>query len=266
VGHWNILELIGLKRKLRIDSMGCRLIPATFLCLKNSEGPKNAMHLKYKALLIDFDGTLIDSEIILFESWSKVYASFGVQLELEFWVMNLRACKPHYSAYSFLCQCLDEPPPLDIAQSLQRRFETELMQKSHLRPGMRELLMTCKNIFGLKTAIVTSSTIHWISPHINRQKIVNLIDLLVTRESVQGKKKPDPTCFVYALEQLGCKPEEAIAIEDSPWGISASKKAGIQVIAFPNKITKSMDMSSSDVIIANGVEVIEYLKSGLVPK
>jgi putative hydrolase of the HAD superfamily len=243
---------------LKLWVVGCYL--QLYFILNTSEKPKNVMRLKYKALLIDFDGTLIDSEIILFESWRKVYENFGVQLDLKYWVTNVRPNKPHSSAYSFLCQCLAEPPILNIAQSLQRQFEERLMCKCLPRPGMRELLMACKNDLDLKTAIVTSSSILWVSPHIHRNKIANYIDLLVTSESVQGKKKPDPSCFIYALEQLDCKPEEAIAIEDSPWGITASKKAGIQVIAFPNKITKSMDMSDADTIIKNGVEVIKYLK------
>jgi beta-phosphoglucomutase-like phosphatase (HAD superfamily) len=45
------------------------------------------------------------------------------------------------------------------------------------------------------------------------------------------------------------EPSEAIAIEDSPNGISAARAAGIFCVAFPNEVTSRLDLSQADLII-----------------
>ncbi len=53
---------------------------------------------------------------------------------------------------------------------------------------------------------------------------------IYTPEHVDGKTKPDPALFLYALGQLGCSPEEAIIFEDSHIGVAAAHAAGVACI------------------------------------
>ncbi len=209
--------------------------------------------------MIDFDGTLIDSETILFNSWRKVYEIFGFKLNLEYWFTKIRPDKPHAAAYYSLYDLMKDPPTPEIAQSIQNQIEKQMMEKSTLRPGMRELLEYCKGKANIRVALVTSSKSTWIQPHIEREKIQSYFDLIVTTENVNGKKKPDPSCFLYALNKLKSRPEYAIAIEDSPWGLISAKNAGLTVIAFPNQITQHMDLSAADLMISNGLDLLPIL-------
>jgi putative hydrolase of the HAD superfamily len=55
--------------------------------------------------------------------------------------------------------------------------------------------------------------------------------------------------YVEALEHLGVHATEAVAVEDSPNGVTAAKAAGLDVIAFPNPITETMDLGHADVVV-----------------
>ena len=52
--------------------------------------------------------------------------------------------------------------------------------------------------------------------------------------------KPDPALYLAALEALGVHPQEAIALEDSPNGILAAKRAGLFCVAVPNPLTSQL--------------------------
>ena len=52
--------------------------------------------------------------------------------------------------------------------------------------------------------------------------------------------KPEPDLFLAAVDALGVRPKEAIAIEDSANGVTAAKRAGLYTIAVPNPVTKRL--------------------------
>jgi beta-phosphoglucomutase-like phosphatase (HAD superfamily) len=67
--------------------------------------------------------------------------------------------------------------------------------------------------------------------------------------------KPEPDLYVAVLDCLGVAASEAIAIEDSPNGITAAKRAGMRCVAIPNSITARLDLSQADVVLTSLAEV-----------
>ena len=49
------------------------------------------------------------------------------------------------------------------------------------------------------------------------------------------KGKPSPDIYLYACEQLGLKPEECLAVEDSPNGVLSAYRAGCKVVMVPDQ-------------------------------
>ncbi|HAJ80556.1 MAG TPA: hypothetical protein DCO75_12395 [Fibrobacteres bacterium] len=216
-----------------------------------------------KALFIDFDGTIIDSESVLYESWRLVYRTFGIELDIDQWVKQIRPVKPHASAYNYLCSRIHLPQQQEIL-SMQKRIDEELILHCCLREGIKELFDICNMRLKIPVTIVTSSAMHRIRPILNRLRIASFVNYLVTSESVR-EKKPDPSCFIYALEQGRVQPADAFAIEDSPQGIAAAKNAGITTMAYPNPVTALMDLTKADITIGNGFEAVSYIESGHKP-
>jgi beta-phosphoglucomutase-like phosphatase (HAD superfamily) len=61
-----------------------------------------------------------------------------------------------------------------------------------------------------------------------------------------ARQKPNPEIYYLALMNLGVQPGAALAIEDSPTGVSAAKAAGIRTIAFPGTLNIDKDFSEAD--------------------
>jgi len=64
-----------------------------------------------------------------------------------------------------------------------------------------------------------------------------------------ARPKPDPALYQAALTALGVRPEEAIALEDSPHGIAAAKRAGLFCVAVPNLLTRQLPLDHADLQI-----------------
>jgi len=76
-------------------------------------------------------------------------------------------------------------------------------------------------------------------------KIENYFDCIVCPEDAEHVK-PKPDIYFEILKRLEIKPEESIAIEDSPNGILSAKIAGIFCIALPNELTSQLNLSKAD--------------------
>jgi beta-phosphoglucomutase-like phosphatase (HAD superfamily) len=74
-----------------------------------------------------------------------------------------------------------------------------------------------------------------------------------------SKTKPDPDLFIKSIACMGLNPEEIVALEDSPNGVAAGKKAGIFVVVFPNEVTRIFKFDSADLII-NSLKEMPFKK------
>jgi len=62
-------------------------------------------------------------------------------------------------------------------------------------------------------------------------------DVVVTRDDVEYGK-PDPEMHLLAARELGVRPEDCLAIEDSPAGVKAALVAGTEIVAVPTDLTR----------------------------
>ncbi|TMG17813.1 MAG: HAD family hydrolase [Chloroflexi bacterium] len=106
----------------------------------------------------------------------------------------------------------------------------------------------------LKLGVASSSTAEWVRGHLARLGILERFDCMRCRDDV-AHVKPEPDLYVAVLDCLGVPPTEAIAIEDSPNGVTAAKRAGMRCVAIPNSITARLDLSHADLILASLAEV-----------
>ena len=79
-------------------------------------------------------------------------------------------------------------------------------------------------------ALVTGTSRANVDVVLNSAGLGESFPLIVAKDDVR-QVKPAPDCYTLALERLGLKPDEAVALEDSPTGIASAKAAGIRTIA-----------------------------------
>ena len=191
-------------------------------------------------ILFDFDGVISDTEPLYTGFWNvegmKYFGeeNFGIKIKGQTF--------KHISGYF--------SNEKDLAQASHDIDEFERNMPYDLVPGVLDFLRELKEA-GVPTAIVTSS---------HNKKMENawrahpglkeMVTTVLTSEDF-SKSKPDPECFVTAMERLGGKPERTIVFEDSLHGIQAGRNSGAFVVGLPTtfpeeKLTPICDMVIPD--------------------
>jgi HAD superfamily hydrolase (TIGR01509 family) len=199
----------------------------------------------FEALLFDFDGTLWDSETVIFEAYRRLYDDHGHSLRLEEWsssVGTLDGYDPIADLEARLGRELDRAT-IDPWQRVD-----DLMVGVDLRPGVREWLTAAAEL-GLRLGIVSSNDGSWIRRQTERLGIGRLFSVVVAADGDLGRAKPDPVLYREAVAALAVRPAAAVAIEDSPHGIASAKAAGLVCVAVPNEVTRGLDLRAADMTI-----------------
>lgn len=216
-----------------------------------------------RALLFDFDGLVLDTESTEFRAWSELYERHGHAFELERWaaaIGTLQGFDPEQHLAT-----LGTTVEASALRERERR-NLDLCDLEELRPGVAELLDAAER-HGIATAIVSSSSDGWIARHLDRRGLTDRFGTIVCANGDQRRAKPRPVLYLEALERLGARAGEAVALEDSPNGIAAAKAAGIYCVAVPNPITVQLDLSHADLVTGSLLDVsVEMLEQRLVQR
>jgi HAD superfamily hydrolase (TIGR01509 family) len=209
-----------------------------------------------RALIFDFDGLIVDTEEPIYRSWLEVYAAHGQELPFDRWVQTVGSTNQAFHPQRHLEEKLGHRLR---DQVLLRRVarRTELVLAQPLLPGVADLVDAARSA-GLRLGVASSSTREWVAGHLARLGILERFDCMRCRDDVLHAK-PEPDLYIAVLDCLGLAPGEAVAIEDSPNGIVAAKRAGLRCIAVPNPITARLDLSGADVLLESlaGVRLSE---------
>src|SRR5438105_784230 len=205
-----------------------------------------------RAIVFDFDGLILDTEEPVYRSWLEVYEAHGEELPFERWVQIVGAPATGFHPQYPLEERLGRPLPKEV---LDRRIgrRTEMILAQQLLPGVIPHLDAARGL-GLKLGVASSSTAEWVRGHLVRLGILERFDCLRCRDDV-AHAKPEPDLYVAVLDCLGVKAREAIAVEDSPNGIAAAKRAGMRCVAIPNSITAQLDLSEADLRLTSLAEM-----------
>ena len=205
-----------------------------------------------RALVFDFDGLILDTEEPVYRSWLEVYEAHGEELPFERWVQIVGSTTSGFHPQHHLEERLGRPLPQEV---LDRRIgrRTEMILAQGLLPGVVPLLDAAR-ARGMKIGLASSSTSDWVRGHLERLGILDRFDCLRCRDDV-AHAKPEPDLYLAVLDCLEVPASEAIAIEDSPHGITAARQAGMRCVAIPNSITAQLDLTHADLLLGSLAEV-----------
>ena len=185
------------------------------------------------AVLLDMDGTLLDTEPSYVSALTAVLDAFG-------YPDATATCHALIGIPGSECEALlrarygESFPFADIIAAFAVRSDEIFEAGLKLKPGTIELLDALQAA-GCPFAIVTSTSRPTAERHLTLGGIRARFDTLVTCDDV-ARGKPSPDIYLLAAAKLGVRPQACVAIEDSNPGIAAAHAAGAIPIMVPDVV------------------------------
>jgi len=200
---------------------------------------------KTTTLLFDCDNTLVLSEELAFEACAELANEIlekagkpdrytGPTLLKDFVGQNFRGMMVNL-AKKYNLTLSDEELDSYVDRELGKVIET-LEAKAQPCPGAIEQLEGLHKLKQYQLAVVSSSALSRVQASIRKVGMdgyfaANRMYSAAT-SLPKPTSKPDPAVYLFAMEQMGVKPEECLAIEDSRSGATAAKNAKIPLIGY----------------------------------
>jgi HAD superfamily hydrolase (TIGR01509 family) len=214
-----------------------------------------------KAVVFDMDGLMIDTEPIYRQSWKEAAGILGYTLtdaqHDRFLGVGPADC------YPMMIEMFGVQFPINQFDELWRKRFESISALSGITPkkGLFALLEKIEEL-SLKKGLVTSSSREMLKFSLNGLGLEDRFDLIVTSDDV-SKCKPDPELYAFAAKKLKCKPEEALALEDSNNGIRSATAAGLLSIMVPDTAKPDPDVEAAALAVVDSlldaIKIVEKL-------
>ena len=175
-----------------------------------------------RAVISDFDGTLVDTFEANLRAYQQAFASQGLVLTSE----KYRECFGYrFERFMAAVGVFDERISHAIKETKKACYPDyfEFLKPNH---ALIDLIASMKTM-GTKTAIASTARKENLMNAVNYLGIDKHFDLIFAGSDVK-KGKPSPEIFLKAMDTLHVLPEETLVFEDSLVGIEAAKASGAQ--------------------------------------
>ena len=206
---------------------------------------------KYKAVLFDMDGVIIDSMPYHFISWFETLKEYNITISpFDIYEKEGEKCevcvKRFFKRDKIKCDAKIIAEVLKLRDKLYKKYF-----KVHLFSNIEQILIKLKNK-GFLLAIVTGSTRQKVVSMLPK-KILSKFNVIVSADMIK-KGKPYPDSYLTAAKKLRVKPKECIVVENAPYGIKAAKSAKMFCIAVTTSLPKQY-LKQADIICKKISEV-----------
>src|SRR5215207_2230830 len=177
-----------------------------------------------KAVFLDIDGTLMDTNYLHIEAWAQAFEEVGARPPRS---------RIHHEvgkgSEKLVMEFVEDDQKAGRVGELHGEHYAELQERGYPLPGAKELVASLVDR-GYEVWLATSAEPEELEHHMKELGAEGKISGVVSSDEAE-ESKPAPDIFGVALERAGAAPEEAVAVGDSIWDIEAAKEAGVRVAA-----------------------------------
>ncbi len=219
--------------------------------------------LKPEMILIDVDGTLVDSVPDLAYCVDEMMKQLGLPERGEDAVRHWVGNGVERLVKRALLNQLDGEPDQDLYEKALPVFRALYAQntskRSHLYDGVKEGLKYMKNQ-GYRLGCVTNKAGEFTLPILRDLGVEDYFEVIICGDDTP-RKKPDPLPLLTAAERMLVKPENALMLGDSQSDVKAARAAGFQVVCMSYGYNHGEDIRSfgPDAVIDSFTELQNYL-------
>ncbi|TEA77808.1 phosphoglycolate phosphatase [Allopusillimonas ginsengisoli] len=219
--------------------------------------------MTFDAVLLDLDGTLIDTIPDLADAANAMRADLGLPALPQDVIATYVGKGTSVLVERALANNVEGSTPgaQEIEQGLalfHRHYHHFNGRRAALYPGVLEGLQAFRSA-GMKLSIVTNKPTAFTPPLLAQCGLSSFFDAIVCGDTCV-RKKPDPMPLLHACSLLGVAPGTALAVGDSINDAQAARAAGITVLAVPYGYNEGMDVRNLDVddIVASIAEAAQW--------
>jgi HAD superfamily hydrolase (TIGR01509 family) len=210
---------------------------------------KKRKKLKYKCILFDCDGVLVDSESISGFVFKEMAEELGFQMDRDFAIEKFAGVSMKENL-RFIEQNIEGDLPADFESEFRRRtygaFQTQLKPVS----GVRSLIEKIKVPIG----VASSGPQKKIRLTLTATGLIDKFEGNIFSCYDIESWKPEPGIYLYAARQMGFQPAECAVVEDSLAGVQAAVAGGFRVYA------RVPDKKKRDEFVQLGATVFSHMK------
>lgn len=187
--------------------------------------------MEIKGVIFDMDGLMLDTEKLLTRFWIEAAKSFGFDMTMEH-VLEIRSLAGKYAIPK-----LQEIFGLNFDYKAVRTKRIELMNEYIMKNGIEkkkgldQLLEYLKGKY--RIAVATATDYERTEMYLKKVGVFDYFDKIICGPMVENGK-PAPDIYIKACGELGLRPAECIALEDSPNGILSAYRAGCRPVMVPD--------------------------------
>lgn len=208
----------------------------------------------FRAVIFDFDGTIVDSCEAHIESFKRALSKFGLTVEDREIYRGFG--KP---ARQILLEILPQQARAHVDELVKEKriqfIETSL--EVRVFDGVEETLRYLKQR-GIATALATSADRPSVLRVLSRFGLEGYFDVILSAEDVKAAK-PSPDIFILAAERLAVETQECLVVGDSVFDVIAAREAGIKTVAIANNPFQIEEIRSLGVPVISRMPILRSI-------
>lgn len=191
--------------------------------------------MKYKCVVFDCDGVLVDTEHISIETLVEMANKLGANINFEFAMVDFLG-KPLEYCFNHIEKRCTKPFP----DNFEIQYRAVTFEKFQNELQAIEGVETLINKLEIPFCVASNGPLNKMQMNLKTVGFDSLFADRVFSAYQINKFKPDPALFIHAAATLGFKPEECVVIEDSNVGVEAAIAGGFDVFGFANKRSEAL--------------------------
>lgn len=185
------------------------------------------MMSKYKCIIFDCDGVLVDSEPIGNQVLVDMANSYGADIDLDYAFKHFKGGSI-YTCRDKIQALVNQPLSQDFIAEYRRRSYNAFKEQIQHVEGVKEVIESLSIPF----CVASSGPTEKIRLNLELTGLLPYFEDNIFSCYTIEKWKPEPDVFIWAAKTMGFKPEDCVVIEDSLTGIQAAKAGGFDVFGF----------------------------------
>jgi len=190
--------------------------------------------MKYKCIIFDCDGVLVDSEAISAKVFQNMVSEMGFHLDFETVLEQITGTSMKENL-RFFRESIGRELPADFESEFRKRSYKAYKTDLKAIKGIHNLL----DKINIPIGVASSGPIEKITLNLTSTNLIDKFENNIFSCFDIGSWKPEPEIYLHAAKEMGFKPGECAVIEDSIVGVQAARAGGFDVYAFANEKNRS---------------------------